>query len=191
MPLIYVFHIAFYALFLLRKLGGRSPAPAAAPDPRAPSAPHARALIAMHMVAFAVLYFGLGQAVLSRRGSPLLFPPQTVLGGAVIVAGGALLVSALRVFQSWRLLARIEEGHQLCTSGPFRFVRHPIYVSMDLLALGTFLWAPSLIVLVGAILVVLAGDLRGRGEERLLADVFGDEYRAYCRRAARTIPGVY
>lgn len=43
MPLIYVFHVAFYALFLLRKLGGRSPAPAAAPDPRAPSAPHAPA----------------------------------------------------------------------------------------------------------------------------------------------------
>ena len=190
LPLIYVFHIAFYALFLLRKLGG-SPAPAAAPDSRAPSAPHARALIAMHMVAFSVLYFGLGQAVLSRRGSPFLFPPQPAVGGAVIVAGGALLVSALRVFQSWRLLARIEEGHQLCTSGPFRFVRHPIYASMDLLALGTFLWAPSLIVLVGVILVVLAGDLRGRAEERLLGDVFGDEYRAYCRRAARTIPGVY
>jgi protein-S-isoprenylcysteine O-methyltransferase Ste14 len=129
--------------------------------------------------------------VLSRRGSPFLFPPQPVVGGAVMVAAGALLASALRVFQSWRLLARIEEGHQLCTRGPFRFVRHPIYASMDLLALGTFLWAPSLIVLVGAILVALGGDLRGRAEERLLAEVFGDQYRDYCRRAKRTIPGVY
>jgi protein-S-isoprenylcysteine O-methyltransferase Ste14 len=189
-PLVYVFHIAFYALFLLRKLGG-SPASTAAPDSRAPSAPHARALIATHMAAFWVLYFGLGQAVLSRRGSPFLFQPQPVVGGAVMVAAGALLASALRVFQSWRLLARIEEGHQLCTSGPFRFVRHPIYASMDLLALGTFLWAPSLVVLVGAILVALGGDLRGRAEERLLAEVFGDQYRDYCRRAARTIPGVY
>jgi len=196
MALVYVFHIAFYALFVIRKLGPRMPAAPvapspAAPDPGAPSAPHARALIAMHVLAFSVLYFGLGRAVLSERGSRFLFPWQPVLGGAVMVAACALLVSALRVFQSWRLLARIEEGHQLCTSGPFRFIRHPIYASMDLLALGTLLWAPSVIVLVGAILVALAGDLRGRAEERLLADVFGDEYRAYCRRAARTVPWIY
>jgi protein-S-isoprenylcysteine O-methyltransferase Ste14 len=191
MLFIYAFHAAFYALFLLRKLGDRSPALAAAAGSDAPSAPHARALIAIHMAAFWVLYFGLGQALLSGHGSRLLFSPQEVLGAAVIVVAGALLASALRVFRSWRLLARIEEGHQLCTAGPFRFVRHPIYVSMDLLALGTFLWVPSPIVLVGAILVVLAGDLRGRGEEKLLAAVFGDVYRGYCRRTARTIPGLY
>jgi protein-S-isoprenylcysteine O-methyltransferase Ste14 len=194
--LVYVFHIAFYALFVIRKLGQRTPAapaapPPGAPDPGAPSAPHARALIATHVLANSVLYFGLGRAVLSQRGSRFLFPPQPVLGGAVMLAAGALLVSALRVFQSWRLLARIEEGHQLCTQGPFRFIRHPIYASMDLLALGTFLWAPNLIVMVGAVLIALSGDLRGRAEERLLADVFGDEYRDYCRRAARTVPGVY
>jgi protein-S-isoprenylcysteine O-methyltransferase Ste14 len=194
LPLVYLFHVAFYALFVIRKLGqrapGSAPAPAAA-DASAPSAPHARALVAMHGLANAVLYFGLGRAVLSQRGSTFLFPPQPVLGGVVMVAAGVLLVSALRVFQSWRLLARIERGHQLCTAGPFRFVRHPIYASMDLLALGTFLWAPSAIVMVGALLIALSGDLRGRAEERLLADVFGDEYRAYCRRAARTIPGLY
>jgi protein-S-isoprenylcysteine O-methyltransferase Ste14 len=193
MPLVYVFHVAFYALFVIRKLGQGAPAasPSATPAADAPSAPHARALIATHVLANSVLYFGLGRAVLSQRGSPFLFAPQPVLGGAVMVAAGALLASALRVFQSWRLLARIEEGHQLCTRGPFRFVRHPIYASMDLLALGTFLWAPSVIVLVGAVLIALSGDLRGRAEERLLAEVFGDEYRDYCRRAARTIPGLY
>ena len=195
LPLVYVFHVAFYALFVIRKVGQRAPAPApappAAPDSSAPSAPHARALVAMHGLANAVLYFGLGRAVLSQRGSPFLFPPQPLLGGAVMLAAGVLLLSALRVFHSWRLLARIEEGHQLCTQGPFRLIRHPIYASMDLLALGTLLWAPSVIVMVGALLIALSGDLRGRAEERLLADVFGDEYRAYCRRAARTIPGLY
>ena len=192
MALVYLFHVAFYALFLIRKLGQRAPAPTpAAADSSAPSAPHARALVAMHGLANAVLYFGLGRAVLSQRGSPFLFPPQPILGGAVMVAAGTLLVSALRVFQSWRLLARIEEGHQLCTRGPFRFLRHPIYASMDLLALGTFFWAPSWIVLVGAALIALSGDRRGRAEERLLTEVFGGEYRDYCRRAARTIPWVY
>ena len=58
-------------------------------------------------------------------------------------------------------------------------------------AVGTFLWAPSPIVLAGAALIALSGDRRARAEERLLADVFGDEYRDYCRRTARTIPGLY
>jgi protein-S-isoprenylcysteine O-methyltransferase Ste14 len=196
MALVYVFHIAFYALFAIRKLSPGTVAapaapPSAAPDSGAPSAPHARGLIVAHGLANSVLYFGLGRAVLSQRGSPFLFPAQPILGGAVMVAAGALLVATLRVFQSWRLLARIEEGHQLCTRGPFRFIRHPIYASMDLLALGTFLWAPSLVVLVGAALIALSGDLRGRTEERLLTEVFGDEYRDYCRRTARTIPGLY
>ena len=195
-PLVYAFHVAFYALFAIRKLGRRAstpaPAPAsAAPDSAAPSAPHARALIAAHGLANAVLYFGLGRAVLAQSGPRLLFPAQPIVGGAVMVGACALLVSALRVFESWRLLARIEAGHRLCTRGPFRFVRHPIYASMDLLAVGTFLWAPSPIVLAGAALIALSGDRRGRAEERLLADVFGDEYRDYCRRTARTIPGLY
>lgn len=188
-PLVYAFHAAFYLLFLLRRLSAKSGAGDGGGT--AISAPHARGLIALHMVAFAVMYFGLGRTVLARRGAPILFAPHPVIGGAVIAAGGVLLASTLRVFESWRLLARIEPGHRLCTRGPFRFVRHPIYLAMDLLAVGTFLWVPSPIVLAGAALVAVAGDLRARGEERLLTEVFGDEYREYCRRTARAVPGLY
>jgi len=107
------------------------------------------------------------------------------------VAAAALLAWALLVFRSWRLLARIERGHQLCTTGPFRLVRHPIYLAFTLLAVGTFLWAPTVLVLVGVALVALTGDLRARTEERLLCEVFGDEYRQYQGRVPRTIPGLY
>jgi protein-S-isoprenylcysteine O-methyltransferase Ste14 len=138
-----------------------------------------------------VLYFGIGRTVLSPRGAPVLFAPQPLIGGAIMVAAAALLVAALRVFQSWRLLARIEEGHRLCRIGPFRFLRHPIYAAMDLVALGSFAWAPSPIVLAGALLVIAGGDVRARAEEKLLVSVFGDEYRAYCRGTARLVPGLY
>jgi protein-S-isoprenylcysteine O-methyltransferase Ste14 len=89
------------------------------------------------------------------------------------------------------LAARIELGHELCTAGPFRWVRHPIYLAMDLLAIGTWLWAPTALVAVGAALVVLAGDLRGRTEERLLHQAFGESYDRYQRRAWRFVPGIY
>ena len=194
--LIYTFHIAFFALFLLRLAGrgpGRTPpqaAPPAAEDAIAAD-PQAVRFIALHVGAFFVFYCGLGQAVFGSRGPRLLFTPHPLLGAALIVAGAAILAWALLVFRSWRLLARIEAGHQLCTTGPFRLVRHPIYLSLDLLALGTFLWMPAPLVLLGAILIAVSGDLRARGEERLLARVFGQAYRDYQGRVPRTLPGVY
>lgn len=199
-PLIYVLHIGFFAIFLLRladrrKAGGATPATPApqtgSPQTGAPSAPHAVGLIVLHAAAFSVFYFGLGQALFARRGARLLLAAHPVIGGATVVAGAGVLAWSLIVFRSWRLLARIEPGHQLCTAGPFRIVRHPIYLSLDLLALGTFLWVPNPVVLVGAILIVVAGDLRARSEERLLCAVFGDEYRDFQRRVPRTIPGLY
>jgi protein-S-isoprenylcysteine O-methyltransferase Ste14 len=195
MPLVYAFHLGFFAVFFLRLAGrGAAPAPDAVPTPGTSTAadPRAGGLLGFHAAAFFVLYFGLGQALFMRgRAAPLLFVPQPVLGGSLIVAGAALLAWTLLLFRSWRLLARIEEGHQLCTSGPFRLVRHPIYLSLDLLALGTVLWVPGPIVVIGAVLVAVGGDLRARTEERLLAQVFGDEYRDYQRRVPRTLPGIY
>src|SRR5216110_3144391 len=109
MALIYVFHIAFYALFLLR-LADRGRPPAADTPPAAPlaTAAHPRRLLILHSVAFAFLYAGLGQAVWSRGPTRLLFAPHPVVGAAVMVAAAALLAWALLVFRSWRLLARIE-----------------------------------------------------------------------------------
>jgi protein-S-isoprenylcysteine O-methyltransferase Ste14 len=196
MPLIYLVHIVFFALFLLRLKGrgaeGTAPG-AATPIPEAPPAadPHAVRLIVMHCAAFSVFYFGLGQALFARRGSRVLFAPHPVVGGAVIAAGAVILAWALLVFRSWRLLARIEPGHQLCTTGPFSLVRHPIYLSLDLLALGSTLWVPSPLVLLGAILIALTGDLRARSEERLLCRVFGQQYVDYQGRVPRTLPGLY
>ena len=124
--LVYLFHMAFYALFLLR-LADRDGASAAAPAATvaapasitpAPAAAHPVRLVLLHGLAFAVLYFGLGRAVWSRHPTRLLFAPHPILGGAVMLGAAGLVAWALLVFRSWRLLARIEHGHQLCTSGP-------------------------------------------------------------------------
>ncbi|HYL05466.1 MAG TPA: isoprenylcysteine carboxylmethyltransferase family protein, partial [Thermoanaerobaculia bacterium] len=112
-------------------------------------------------------------------------------GAILMLAAAALAAWALAVFRSWRLAARIERGHELCTGGPFRWVRHPIYLAMDLLALGSWLWAPTATAGLGAVLVALAGDLRARTEERLLHDTYGQAYDTYLRRARRFVPGIY
>jgi protein-S-isoprenylcysteine O-methyltransferase Ste14 len=149
--------------------------------------------LALHGLAVGVLYLGLARAVLTPppiADRPLL-PPQPLPGAMTMLAASALAAWALAVFRSWRLAARIERGHELCTRGPYRWVRHPIYLAMDLLAAGSWLWAPTTLVALGAALVALAGDLRGRAEERLLHAAFGESYDRYQRQAWRFVPGIY
>ncbi len=50
------------------------------------------------------------------------------------------MVWALDYFRSWRFRAKLDEGHQLATGGPFRLLRHPIYMGLNLLALGSAFW---------------------------------------------------
>jgi protein-S-isoprenylcysteine O-methyltransferase Ste14 len=187
---LYLFHAAFYAAFLPRFLARSAQTLTTAEEKPAAAARFSRGLVLFHMVALGVLYFGVGGAVFGhlRRS---LFPPQRLLGMLVLVAAIALVVWTLAVFRSWRLRASLTAGHELSTDGPFRFVRHPIYMAMDLLAVGTLLWLPDPFVAAGAALVAVGGDLRGRAEEKVLRAVFGDRYREYQRRVQRFIPGVY
>ncbi len=162
--------------------------------------------LALHAAAMMVLYIGLDLALLPARVRPAmgarlgrgaalalspLVPPQRLAGAMVILGAAALAAWTLLVFRSWRLRASLDHGHELCTAGPFRRVRHPIYLAMDLLAVGSWLWAPTALVGLGAVLVAVGGDLRARGEERLLLSVFGERYAEVRRRVRRFVPGIY
>lgn len=194
---LYAEHIAFWSAFGLTRLilrsrernGTSTPEPAAASQQET-TAPFSRALLAVHMLAFAVMYFGVANAVLPRR-APLWFPGQRMVASIVIAGGAALVVWALVYFRSWRFRAKLEEGHKLATGGPFRTVRHPIYMGLNLLALGTALWAPTTLLRVAFVLVVVGSDLRARAEETLLERAFGPSYREYMARTRRFVPGIY
>jgi protein-S-isoprenylcysteine O-methyltransferase Ste14 len=81
---------------------------------------------------------------------------------------------------------------QLCTEGPFRFVRHPMYAGATFLAgFGVaFLlnsWAAILCPLaVYPILSVLVLK-----EEKMMEEVFGAEYERYAARTGRLIPKLF
>jgi type IV secretory pathway VirJ component/protein-S-isoprenylcysteine O-methyltransferase Ste14 len=211
---VYAFHGLFYAVFIPRwllrwwhSLADRSPnagtgagtataAAGQAGDGGRAAARGSHLPLALHGLALGVLYLGLARIVRIVAAPPAtadrpLVPPQPLAGAVVMLAAAALAGWALAVFRSWRLAARIERDHQLCTRGPYRHVRHPIYLAMDLLAVGSWLWAPTAIVALGAALVALAGDLRGRVEERLLHEAFGESYDRYQRQAWRFVPGIY
>lgn len=89
----------------------------------------------------------------------------------------------------WSLHVEIRENHEFVQSGPFRFVRHPVYFSMVLeLAATGLLCSAWWMLLVIPVLFVPALILRLRLEEPALVEKFGDLYRDYQQRVPMLIP---
>jgi protein-S-isoprenylcysteine O-methyltransferase Ste14 len=194
--LIYPVHALFWGSFgltrlLIRRSHRLTPSEQAGPvAAKSQTAPYSRTLLAVHTLAFGAMYFGIGTAVLPNR-VPGLFAGQRVVATLIIALGAWLMCWALLYFGSWRLRAKLDEGHQLATGGPFKFVRHPIYMGLNLLALGTAVWIPTAILWASLLLMLVGSDLRARAEEKLLTHVFGDAYSDYCNHTSRFLPGIY
>lgn len=109
---------------------------------------------------------------------------------ALSLASALFAAAAIRELgKQWSLTARVLQGHELVTSGPFARVRHPIYSALlgMLVATGLALGSP-LATLAAVAVYVLGTHLRARREERLLAELFGETYLAYARRVPRLLP---
>ena len=194
---VYTAHMAFWAAFvftriLMRRRGRiQEEAGERAPNSHPQStARFSRTLLAFHALAFGVMYSGIALAVIPRR-VPDWFAGQRIIGLILIAAATALVVWTLFYFRSWRFRATVDETHELATGGPFRMIRHPIYMGLNLLALGSAIWVPSAIVWLGFVLMAIGGDLRARAEEIILAEAFESSYREYCARTRRFLPGLY
>jgi len=193
---LYALHAGFWIafgiarLFVRARAGATSAAPAAPATSSEASGRFSRLILAPHIVAFGLMYWGIDAAVF-HHGVPEWLAGQRILGAIVIAAGAALTVWALLYFRSWRFRAKLDAGHELATGGPFRYLRHPIYMGLNLLAIGTAVWIPTPIILVSAALMLIGSDIRARAEEGILLAAFGDSYREYSARTQRFLPGLY
>ena len=80
-------------------------------------------------------------------------------------------------------------ANRLVTAGVYARVRNPLYLANLMLWIGIVLltFRPVLVLLVIAVLAVQY-QMIIRAEERFLLDLFGQQYREYCRRVPRIIP---
>ena len=97
------------------------------------------------------------------------------------------IVALWRLGRSFSIMA---ETRQLVTSGPYRFVRHPLYLTEEIAVIGVFIQFAS--VWTALLLAVQIGfQLRRMHNEELVLTVSFPEYAAYQRNTARLIPGIY
>jgi protein-S-isoprenylcysteine O-methyltransferase Ste14 len=84
---------------------------------------------------------------------------------------------------------RVKEDQALVTSGPYRYVRHPMYAAVFLSVIGVcLLTANWLVVLISIPGVAPALAKRMSREEAMMVDKFGDRYRAYMQNTGRVLP---
>jgi protein-S-isoprenylcysteine O-methyltransferase Ste14 len=80
------------------------------------------------------------------------------------------------------------ENHQLVSSGPYRFVRHPMYATLFLSVLAACLISGNLIVVATSVMLVFAIVLRIKREDAMLEERFGETYRKYAKSTGTITP---
>ena len=76
----------------------------------------------------------------------------------------------------------------LVTTGPYRWIRHPMYTAALILIIATTLMTANLVVAIGGVAMFALLAARSRVEERRLVEKFGDAYSAHQRRTGRFLP---
>jgi protein-S-isoprenylcysteine O-methyltransferase Ste14 len=128
-------------------------------------------------------------ARVTRTTPPFAFAPRS--GALLAIVSSALgLWAILTLGQQWSVQARLRTDHRLVTSGPYGWVRHPVYTAFFGLLIATGLvFAPSVSrLLLGIVLYLVGTAFRIRSEDSLLHERFGKTFDDYARRTPALIP---
>jgi protein-S-isoprenylcysteine O-methyltransferase Ste14 len=111
------------------------------------------------------------------------------LGAAMTLVGLLFAIWArLYLGKNWSGLVQVKHDHELIRTGPYRFVRHPIYAGILLALVGTSICRRNVWGFLGVALVGLGFWLKSRLEERFMVETFGAQYDDYRRATGALIP---
>jgi protein-S-isoprenylcysteine O-methyltransferase Ste14 len=118
---------------------------------------------------------------------PILSQPRSIR------ITGIILIAIWIFWHSWcmKTIRAWWQHDHLCTTGPYRFVRHPIYAGGLWFGwLGVSLLLDSWIILFQPFITYPILSLLVRKEEAMMTDVFGEEYQRYAARTGRLFPRI-
>ena len=111
-------------------------------------------------------------------------------GVGIAFLGFALLQWAqVTLGRSWSDTPRMMKEQSLVTTGPYRYIRHPIYTAF-LLILGSTLFISSNWLIGGCLIGMTSLEIISRiqYEEALMSEYFGEQYRLYMKKTGRLLP---
>jgi protein-S-isoprenylcysteine O-methyltransferase Ste14 len=92
--------------------------------------------------------------------------------------------------QNWSGRVTVKVDHELIQSGPYAFVRHPIYSGLLLANIGAAAFIGRWRCLVGLLVFLLEVSRKAAKEERFMVQEFGERYEKYRRNTGFLIPRV-
>jgi protein-S-isoprenylcysteine O-methyltransferase Ste14 len=110
--------------------------------------------------------------------------------GFLIVAVGMAVVAWAAVYLRSAFVGEVEPKlNVLVRNGPYRLVRHPVYVGMTTALLGAAVTLRSGLGMIGTLLLFLPTEIyRARQEDEALARRFGGEWRDYASQTGFMLP---
>ncbi len=138
------------------------------------------------LVALLVAAAWLDRSTGGARAMPL---PFVGVGLALAAAGVALHLHARRVLgRWWSAPITVRADQDVVTAGPYAHVRHPLYLAILLLTLGTVLAHPSAATACVALGLAMGVAIKIPMEERALRATLGERYARYADRVPALVP---
>jgi len=110
--------------------------------------------------------------------------------GLILVTAGLAFAVWARIClgRNWSGLVTVKREHELIRTGPYRFVRHPIYTGLLLAMLGMVIAIGEWRALLAFALMAVAFLFKLKVEERFMSESFPDEYARYRAEVPALIP---
>ncbi len=113
-------------------------------------------------------------------------------GLALVVVGFALITwTTVGLGRQYSVYITLQQDHKLITSGSYRYIRHPRYLGVMIVALGLALLFRSWIALAALPFLLALLIFRLKDEEKLLREEFGPQWEEYISHSWRLVPFVY
>jgi protein-S-isoprenylcysteine O-methyltransferase Ste14 len=113
------------------------------------------------------------------------------LGYAVFIVGSSIaIIAAFHLGKNLTPLPKPKDNAELVQTGLYRWVRHPIYFGVIVLALGWGLIQQSTLVWIYVLVLMIFFDIKSHKEEKWLCERFS-EYPEYQGRVRKLVPWIY
>jgi protein-S-isoprenylcysteine O-methyltransferase Ste14 len=115
---------------------------------------------------------------------------QRIIGGACTLVGIAYFHWTHNTLgKNWSATLEVLKDHELIMSGPYKYIRHPMYASVYLIYVGFLIltanWLVGVLLLAPFTLLYIS---RVRSEEQMMLEKFGEKYQEYMKKSGRLFP---